>query len=290
MIAVVGGTGRLGRRLAERLVHDGQPVRLVARSAPTEPLPGTTYAMADVRRPDTLPGALAGATVVVIAAHGMDPATRQSPAEVDRDGACAVVDAAVAQGAAVVHVSVVGASPDHPLELHRMKWAAEEHLRTSGAEWTIVRATAFVETWQEVLAGTVRGPRGPVVVLGRGANPINFVAVDDVAVAVCRAASDASLRGRVVEVGGPDDLTLVALAHRVAPGHPVRHLPRPVVAAVGQVLRPFAPSMARAARASLVMDRADLRFDPEPSRTAYPWLPSTHVLPTSAGRAERTAT
>jgi hypothetical protein len=28
---------------------------------------------------------------------------------------------------------------------------------------------------------------------------------------------------------------------------------------------------------SLGMDRADLRFDPTPSRTAYPWLPRTSV-------------
>lgn len=289
MIAIVGGTGRLGRLVAEALVHEGLAVRLVARSAPADPLPGTTYACADVRHPETLAAALVGADVVVIAAHGMDPAARQSPAAVDRDGACAVVDTAAALGASVVHVSVVGASPDHPLALHRMKWAAEEHLRASGAEWTIVRATAFAETWRDVLARTARGSSGPVMVPGRGANPINFVAVHDVAVAVGRAATDASLRGRVVEVGGPDDLPLDALARDVAPARRIRHIARPVLAAVGQLLRPFAPSLARSARAGVVMDQAHLGFDPGPSLAAYPWLPCTRVLASDAGLTGRPA-
>ena len=53
--------------------------------------------------------------------------------------------------------------------------------------------------------------KGPQV-FGDGDNPINFVSVEDVAVAVARAATDATLRGQVIEVGGPDDLTLNELA------------------------------------------------------------------------------
>jgi NADH dehydrogenase len=41
--------------------------------------------------------------------------------------------------------AVAGAAADSPMELFRMKHAAEEHLRESGADWTIVRATAFLE-------------------------------------------------------------------------------------------------------------------------------------------------
>ena len=48
-------------------------------------------------------------------------------------------------------MSVVGAAAGSPMELFRAKDAAEVHLRASGAPWTIVRSTAFVELWSEIM-------------------------------------------------------------------------------------------------------------------------------------------
>ena len=90
------------------------------------------------------------------------------------------------------------------MELFRAKHAAEQHLRASGTPWTIVRATAFVELWAEIMAKPI--------VFGRGDNPINFVSVDDVAAVVERAVVDAGLRGQILEVGGPENLTFNELA------------------------------------------------------------------------------
>jgi NADH dehydrogenase len=239
-------------------------------------VPGTEYIAADLRDPSTLTGALEGVDTVVAAAHGMDPAKGESPAAVDRDGNIALVDAARTRGAHVVLVSVVDASKDHPLELHRMKWAAEQHLRASGIDWTIVRASAFAEMWIDLFDQSGRGDKGPLV-FGEGENPVNFVSVEDVAVAVVHAATDPSLRGQTIDVGGPDDLTLDELAGLVRPDVAPRHVPRLALHVMGQVARPVRPSLARLARMSLGMVRADLRFDPTPSRTAYPWLPCTSV-------------
>jgi NADH dehydrogenase len=285
MITIVGGTGLLGRRVSARLLEAGEVVRVVARSAPTEPVPRAQFHPADLRVPATLPAAVEGSDVVIAAAHGMDPAAGESPASVDRDGNLALIDAAWGAGAKVVLVSVVGAAPDHAMELHRMKWAAEQRLRAGLGRWTIVRASAYVETWRGVLTQTARGDKGPMV-FGTGTNPINFVAVDDVAAAVVRAATEAGLDGHVIEVGGPENLTLDELAREVSPGK-VRHVPRVALHVMGQVARPLRPSMARAARESLALDRADLRFDARASRAAYPWLSCTPVrngpAATSAG-------
>ena len=62
------------------------------------------------------------------------------------------------------------------------------------------------------ILGQTAGRRCRPVVFGRGDNPVNFVAVKDVADAVVRAAVDPALRGNVIEVGGPSDLTLNQLA------------------------------------------------------------------------------
>ena len=276
MIVVVGGTGRLGRLVVERLLREGERVRVVARHPDRDahPVPGAEVVSADVRDPRTLAVPLAGADVVVSAVHGLDPAAGQSPAAVDRDGNANLVRASVDAGAAVVLVSVVGASPDSPLEVARMKWVAEERLRASGAPWTVVRATAFLELWTELLRTTARRSGVPTV-FGRGTNPVNFVPVQRVAVAVARAATDPSLRGAVIEVGGPENLTLTELATRVSGGRAPRHVPRPVLRAVSVLAAPIRPGQARLARQALAMDTAALEFDIGPSLRQYPWLRGT---------------
>ena len=184
-----------------------------------------------------------------------------TPASVDRQGNQHLVDAAAASGATMVLVSVVGAAPDSPMELFRAKSAAEEYLSGAGIPWTVVRTTSFVELWDEML--------GKAPVLGRGENPINFVAVDDVAAAVELACFDVDLRGRTLEIGGPENLTFHDLARLIAElrGEParIRHVPR-------GVLRALAP-LSRRARAALTMDTEDMTFDAASARTRLPDLP-----------------
>lgn len=277
MIAVVGGTGRLGRLVAERLVAAGEPVRVIARSEPGDPVPSARFVAADVRDLGTLAPAIAGADVVVSAVHGMDPSSGQSPRAVDRDGNLNLIRAARGVGAHVVLVSVIGATPDHRMELHRMKGEAEQALRAGPADWTIVRAAAFAELWADVLR-QAGGSSGVPRVFGRGTNPINFVSVHDVAAAVSRAATDPSLRGAVIEVGGPENLTMTEFASRLTPDRrPPGHVPRAALQAMALVAAPIWPARARLARQALAMDVTDLAFDPGASRAAYPWLPCTPV-------------
>jgi NADH dehydrogenase len=277
MIVVVGGTGRLGRLVAERLVAAGEPVRVIARSEPADPVPSARFVAADVRDLGALAPAIAGADVVVSAVHGMDPSSGQSPRAVDRDGNLNLIRAARGVGAHVVLVSVIGATPDHRMELHRMKGEAEQALRAGPADWTVVRAAAFAELWADVLR-QAGGSSGVPRVFGRGTNPINFVSVHDVAAAVSRAATDPSLRGAVIEVGGPENLTMTEFASRLTPDRrPPGHVPRAALQAMALVAAPIWPARARLARQALAMDVTDLAFDPGASRAAYPWLPCTAV-------------
>jgi NADH dehydrogenase len=151
------------------------------------------------------------------------------------------------------------------MELFRAKHDAEEHLRDSGAPWTNVRATAFIELWAEIMAKPI--------VFGRGDNPINFVAVGDVEAVVARAVADTGLRGQILEVGGPENLTFNELAAllrelRGCSGR-IRHVPRPI-------LRAMAP-VARQARAAITMDTDDMTFDATTARAAFADLPITDL-------------
>jgi NADH dehydrogenase len=281
VILVAGGTGRLGTLVVTRLVNRGLPVRVLTRDqARAAHLAGdhVEVVIGDVRDRTSLEPATAGVETVVSAMHGFTGSRGNSPATVDRDGNANLIDAAKAAGADFVLVSTVGAASDSPMELFRMKHAAEDHASASGIPTTIVRSTAFLELWIELLQQT--GARsGRPLVFGRGDNPINFVSVSDVAAFVDHAVTDPTTRGNTLEIGGPDNITFNELAQAVQTagvrtGTP-RHVPPAMLHLMANTIGRIKPQLGRQARAALAMDRTDLTFDSAPFRRTYPDLPCT---------------
>ena len=156
MILVAGGTGRLGTRVVTLLRQRGQNVRVLTRDrSRAAHLAGTHIEIVegDVRDLAALRHAVAGARTVISAIQGFAATKDGSPATIDRDGNRNLILAAREAGVEhFVLVSVKDASPDHPAELMRMKHAAEQELKASRLTWTIIRPTAYMETWCEVLA------------------------------------------------------------------------------------------------------------------------------------------
>jgi uncharacterized protein YbjT (DUF2867 family) len=175
MILIAGGTGWLGRQIVGRLTAAGEGIRVVTRDprrAAEQPVQVIT---GDICDPATAASAARGCSTVISAIHGLTGGRHNGPAEVDRDANRTLIE--VAGEAGVDHfmlISVLGAAPDHPMSLHRMKYAAEERLRASALTATILRPSAYLETWIEVLGARLsRG--GPALVFGNGHNPITFV-------------------------------------------------------------------------------------------------------------------
>ncbi|RPF27708.1 SDR family oxidoreductase [Georgenia muralis] len=275
LVVIAGGTGRLGTAVAGRLVEAGHRVRVFSRGLTPRPAldPRVEVAVADVRDPASLPPVLAGASVVVSAVQGFVGRGGATPANTDRDGNVALVDAARAAGADVVLVSLVNASPESPLELGRAKAAAEEHLRRSGVRWTIVRSDAFTQAWVALLEQTSKN--GRPVVFGRADNPVAWVDVEDVADVVTAAVLDGSLRGRTLDVCGPERLTLGQLALAVmrrggVAGRP-RRVPRPVLHVAARTVGVARPVLGRQMRAALAMDVMQ-PADDAATRAALPGL------------------
>ena len=283
MIAVAGGTGTLGTRLVPLLTGQGHVVRVLTR-APARAQHLTTLGVevirGDVRDPASVERALHGAGTVISAVHGFAGPGGVSPATVDRAGNANLIGASARTGAAFVLVSVVGASPGHPIGLFRAKHAAEGTLRASSIPWTIVRATAFMETWGTIMGRPLQAS-GKTMVFGHGDNPINFVSATDVAALVGLAATDSGLRGHVFEIGGPDDLTfnqVAAIVQDAAGRHgTVRHIPRLALRAMACLTTAMKPALARQARAALAMDTLDMTFDSTAARRAFPGLPNTDM-------------
>jgi NADH dehydrogenase len=225
---------------------------------------GVVHLRGDVRSPDDVARAVAGADVVISAVQGFAGPGKVTPRTVDREGNLNLVRAAAATDADVVLVSVTHAAPDSPLEIAREKYAAEQALRESGAAWTVVRSAAFAELWLQLLEDTARRSRRPLV-FGRGGTPLWWVGVEDVADEVVRAALDRSTRGRTLDVVGPEGLSLDQLARKVMLAHGWAGSPRRVPPAVLRVaswsVGAVVPTVGRQTRAALAMDR----LAPEPA-------------------------
>lgn len=261
MILVVGGTGTLGREILPRLAAAGHAVRLLTRDAANADGLGAETAIGDLRDPDAVAAAVAGCSTVVSAAHGFLGGRGAGPEAIDDRGNANLIHAAAAAGVQhFVLLSVLGARPDHPMSLHRAKYAAEQHLYASGIQWTVLWPAAYVETWRGVI-GARLSSGGPALVFGRGTNPINFVAARDVAVLVERAIADPTLRNQAIEVPGPDNLTMTEFARLLRAGK-VRHIPRAALRVLSRAAAPVAPAFARQAAAALVMDTTDMTADP----------------------------
>ena len=280
MILVAGGTGRLGGLVAAQLAARGHPVRVMSRGLHAEgPEPHTRLeaVVGDVRDPGAVSRAMQGVSIVVSAVQGFAGPGRVSPASVDRDGNTALVDAARRLGADVVLVSVSGAAPDASWELCRMKFAAEEVAWASGCPTTVIRPAAFVQTWLQVLAESAGRSERPRV-LGRGDNPIPWVDVAEVAALVVAAVEDPALRGRTLDLVGPERLSLHGLARSMMaglgwPGTPV-HVPRPVVRTAAWTLGLVAPQLRRICLGALAMDEMSHPDDRE-TRALFPDLAAT---------------
>ena len=160
---------------------------------------------------------------------------------------------------------------------HGERNAAEVHARGLGIPLTIVRASAYLELWIEILQQTARRSGRPIV-FGRGNNPINFVSVKDVADVVDQAVTDPTVRDRTLEVTGPQSLTMTQLAAAVqlAEGRTAapRHIPRAVLQVAAHTVGRVQPAVAQLVRAALAMDQADFAAGPSILPENYP-NPST---------------
>jgi uncharacterized protein YbjT (DUF2867 family) len=281
VIAVAGGSGRLGREVVRRLLERGARVRVLSREpeAARAKLPSEVDVVrADLTVAASLPAALSGVETVVSAVTGFGIGG-QGTAAVDERGNQSLMDAAQAAGVRrFVLVSMHGAAPDHAMELMRRKHAAERHLRASSLDWVVVRPTPSADLWVEVVGGPIAaGKKAPV--FGAGDNLVNWVAQSDVAWLVVRAAEADGLTREVVSVGGPDNVSLNELARRIAAraGRPagVLHVPVPVLRLARVVLRPMRPDLAGMVEGGIALATEPMAFDPSELRARFPELKLT---------------
>ncbi|TMC88908.1 MAG: SDR family oxidoreductase [Chloroflexi bacterium] len=276
MILIVGASGRLGSVVVRHLLAQGKSIRVMTRN----PLSlahlkqqGVEIVSGDLRDRASLASACQGIEQVLAAAHALDGKGDNNPRTVDDMGNRHLIDAAKAAGVKhFIFVSVQGASPDSPLEFFRIKYRTEEYLQASGLSFTILRPGAYMELWAQLIGQPIR-EQGKTTIFGHGNNPINFVSVEDVARFVTITLDDARARNTVIEVGGPENLTMnqVAEIFERASGRQAkkRHIPLPMMRVMSILMQLINPTMGRLIRNGIFMDTANLRYDMADTARAF---------------------
>jgi uncharacterized protein YbjT (DUF2867 family) len=198
---VLGGTGKTGRRVVERLRTAGVPVRVGSRSGQPR---------FDWNDPATWLPVLRGADVAYLAYYP-DLAVPGAERVIG-----ALAEQAVASG--VRRLVLLSGRGEEGAE------HCERLVRDAGAEWTILRSSWMCQNFSEsyllepVLAGEVALPAGSV--------PEPFVDADDIADVAAAALTDGRHAGQLYELTGPRSLTFEEAVAEIAEasGRPVGFL------------------------------------------------------------------
>jgi uncharacterized protein YbjT (DUF2867 family) len=276
LILVAGGTGTLGRAIVRRLLDGGRQVRVMTRKpeAAAPPAPGADLVKADLRDPPSLSAACAGVTHVVTTANAFAGRGADSVAAIDEAGNRHLIDAARRAGVSQFVFTSGRLPPEfQAIDYFAAKARTEAYLRQSGVPFTILRPTAFMETWAQMLGEPVVR-KGKVTVFGAGTVAINFVAVDDVAEVAVMTLDRPDALNAVVEIGGPENLTqlqVVETFERLAGRKAKRfHLPAWMMRMLHPVLRPFNPVLARMIQSGALTATVSQAFDSSVMLARFP--------------------
>lgn len=190
-ILVLGGTGKTGRRIVQRLQAAGHPHRIGSRSA------NPSF---DWNKPETWASVLHDVASVYIAYYP-DAAI---------PGAVDTVHAFVAQAVASGVQRLVFLSGRGEAEAQR----AEQVVRDSGVDWTILRCSWFAQNFDENFL--VDAIRGGEVMLPAGEIKEPFIDAEDIAEAAFVALTKDGHTGKLYELTGPRLLSFAEAIGEIA--------------------------------------------------------------------------
>ncbi|MBV8889198.1 MAG: complex I NDUFA9 subunit family protein [Alphaproteobacteria bacterium] len=224
-IAVLGGSGFVGRYIVKRLASRGEVLTVGGRHAASAKflkLPGDVGQVGlvnlDIRDEALLRAFVAGNEALINCVGSLRESGRQRFDLLHHTGPARLARLAREEGVQrVVHLSAIGADPRASSAYARSKAVGEQAVRDAFPTATILRPSVVFgpedQLFNRFAAMAVLSPVLPLI--GGGETRFQPVYAGDVAEAAVRSLDDPATAGRTYELGGPEIFTLRALLELV---------------------------------------------------------------------------
>jgi uncharacterized protein YbjT (DUF2867 family) len=222
-IAITGGNGFIGKHLAERLASEGHDLILLGRGVhPTEANAdqnGKRFVASDLSAANVLEEAFAGCDAVAHCAGINRELGAQTYRKVHIEATKNVVAAARKAGVkTIVLMSFLRARPACGSPYHESKWEAEEIVRNSGLDYTIIRSGMVYGRGDHMLDHLSHALHTfPIfAMVGFKEKAIRPLAVEDLVTVLRSALLQRRLSRKTVAITGAEELYLSEAVRRVA--------------------------------------------------------------------------
>jgi uncharacterized protein YbjT (DUF2867 family) len=259
-IFLAGASGFIGERVLEDLKGAGH--RVIAhvhsdrsREAILRQYPDVSVVQADLSDPKQVHGIVPKGTDAIIFLPGVLRESKGLSFEgIHVTGVKNLLHEAASIGVRRwVQMSALGAAANGSTIYYRTKWQAEELLRQSGLDITIIRPSLVFDDRprrqhsfvSEILKAIKQAPVIPI--LGNGKFLLQPVSVDDVSQTCVQSLSRKETVGKTYELGGPQTMTYTEIVNAIARAANARkprvHIPIAAITALATLLDwlPFLP-------------------------------------------------
>jgi uncharacterized protein YbjT (DUF2867 family) len=244
VVLVTGAAGFVGTHVCRELTQRGVRVRALVRSPGKAaerltPLPVDVH-VGDVRDEGAMRRAMQGCDAVVHLAAIAIERRGQTYEDVNAGGTQRVLDTMRTAGVRrIIQMSQNFAASASPHRFLRSKGVAEDAVRASATDWTVLRPSVIFgreDEFVNVLARLVRLSPLLYPLPGGGKARFQPIAADDVARVVAAALEHTTTVRRAYDLGGPAQLTLRQMVERVLVAMGARRVLVPIPTAL---LRPL---------------------------------------------------
>ena len=215
-IAITGATGFVGSHLAARLISEGHEVVRLARRPRSDDAELVVSSLDDLSQ---LSRVFAGCRAVAHCAGINREVGDQTYESVHVAGTRNVVEAARRAGVEkIVLTSFLRARPDCGSLYHESKWAAEEIVRHSGLDYTVLKAGVVYGRGDHMLDHLSHALHTfPVfATVGLKEKSVRPLAIEDLVHVMRAALVDRRMKRQTVAVLGPEEIYLSEAVRRVA--------------------------------------------------------------------------
>lgn len=221
-VAITGGTGFVGHHLAERLLSEGHEIVLLDRNAQrkqSDDSGQTRFVATDLSSTRQLEDAFAGCHSVAHCAGINRQIGAQTFSRVHVEATRNVVAAAKTVGVQkIVLMSFLRARPHCGSGYHESKWAAEELVRNSELDYTVIKAGIVYGRGDHMLDHLSHALHTfPFfATVGFQDKTVRPLAVEDLVHVMRAALIDRRLKNQTVAVLGPEEIYLSEAVRRVS--------------------------------------------------------------------------